>query len=376
MQLTLVSNNRPPEEAVHPRMRGIVDRVEYLSEVGKGEILKAHWNALKRHPFRYLRACLAMFLVEEKLKVTLAQFTGAVLVFKRHCHNGDPLPSVHAHFTYGAASVAMWLSRLAGVPYSLTLHGSDLNFDQPADLKSKLLEADALVSISEFNHKYLRQNYPESNWDNVSVIPLGAMPRPNDDLSSQASQIGALVERSEPLRILTVGRLSEHKAQHLLIEACQRLSEQGLEYECSIVGDGPLRSDLAAQISAAGIEDKVKLLGPRYHHEVLELYRMADLFVLSSVAEGMPMVLMEAMQARVPVVAPSLSGIPELLAQGTAGLLVEPGSADALADVLVCCAKGSVDLNSIADKALEHVSTNFDMKCNALRFKRFLEEAR
>lgn len=365
MPLELISNHRPAASAVHPRMRSLVERVEYLSEASKLEVFAAHGAALLRHPLSYLGCCFSMLKGQEKLTTSLAQFTGAALVMRRHCRAGEPLPRVHAHFTYGAAAVALWLSRLAGVPYSLTLHGSDLNFDQPADLKAKLLEAEALVSISDFNRQYLRQQYPESSWDNVAVIPLGALPQTCSEPADAAT--GA------PLRILSVGRLSEHKAQHLLIESCLRLREQGLAFECHIVGEGPLQAALEAQIQEAGLESCVKLLGPRYHHEVLALYGSADLFVLSSVAEGMPMVLMEAMQAKVPVVAPSLSGIPELLAQGRAGLLVEPGSVDELSAALASCVRGEVDLLAMAELGQRHVAEHFDLQRNALRFKDFLE---
>ena len=294
LRMILVSNRRPAGHEVHPRMRSIQDDVVYLCDATAREILAAHLHVLRRQPRRYLVAVGRLLSAQEKLCTSLAHLTGAALVLKRFDH--PPRPRLHAHFTYGAAAVALWVARLSGLKYSLTVHGSDLIYDNPPDLEAKLMEADALVSISKFNVDFLRENFPGLYARRIAVLPMGVPPLPTASAAPQPS--------GGPVRILNVGRLSEHKAQHHLIDACAILVEKGVAFRCDIVGEGPQRSFLEQRIRRYQLGDKVRLLGARYHHEVLALYSEADLFVLCSIAEGMPVVLMEAMRAGVPVIAP------------------------------------------------------------------------
>jgi glycosyltransferase involved in cell wall biosynthesis len=361
LRMILVSNRRPAGREVHPRMRPIQDEVVYLSDASIGEILAAHLHALRRHPRRYL-ACLArLFRAQERLHTSLAHLSGAALVLKRF--DRPPRPRLHAHFTYGAAAVAMWAARLSGLKYSLTVHGSELFYDNPPDLEAKLTEADALVSISRFNVQFLQQHFPVLRARRITVLPLGIPPLP--DVAAIPRSPGG------PVRILNVGRLSEHKAQHHLIDACAILAEKGVAFRCDIVGEGPLRPLLEERIRRHRLGDQVRLLGARYHHEVLSLYGQADIFVLCSIAEGMPVVLMEAMRAGVPVIATAVSAIPELIGEG--GLIVAPGDPVALADAVARLVTGQVDLVSMTAKARRIIESDYDLETNTQRFKDFLD---
>ncbi len=361
LAMAITTNKRPPENQVHPHMRAIQGEVACLMEAQAGEILFAHALAFLRHPLRYLSALFNLPFAQASLRASLACLTGAVLVLRRYDH--EPRPRLHAHFTYDAAGVALWASRLSGIKYSLTLHGADLNYDGPPDLAAKLGQADALVSISRFNVDYIRENFPLVNLDKVRVIPLGVVP-----LKEGASR----QERTSGwFRVLNVGRLSEHKAQHHLIDACAILAGRRIEFCCDIVGEGPKQSLLEERIRHHHLEDKVRLLGPKFHHEVLALYREVDLFVLCSVTEGMPLVLMEAMQAGVPVIAPAISAIPELIGDG--GVLVPPADPLALADAIGRFIAGEIDTAALTEKARKRIEAEFDLETNALRFKAFLE---
>lgn len=355
----ITSNNAPDESQVHPRMRHIQPEVHYLCRARPREALRAHGRALLRHPLRYLGCLLAAPFAEEKLRTTLAQLTGAALLLARF---GEAI-HLHAHFTYGAAGVVRWAKRLAGVPYSLTLHGSDLIYDFPADLAAKLGEARAIVSISRFNIDYLRQHFPAVQPERLDVIPLGVPP-----LSAPVPR----PPRGPVLRILNVGRLSEHKAQHDLVSACALLARRGVPFQCDIVGEGPKREPLAQQIAALGLQDSVRLLGPRFHHEVLELYGHTDLFVLCSITEGMPIVLMEAMRAGVPLIATRISAIPELIQDG--GLLVPPSDPEALAEAIQAVAEGRIDSAALSQRGPRIIAEYYDLARNHQRFADLLRE--
>lgn len=359
IRLALVANHRPAESEVHPRMRAVQQEVLYLSEARTAEIIEAHLLALLRHPLRYVAAVLAGLAGEEKLLTTLAHLTGAAIVLKRY----GRLPGVrlHAHFTYGAAAVARWAAAMSGLPYGLTLHGSDLSYDSPPDLEAKLAGAELLVSISRFNLRYLEEHFPAIRPRRVEVIGMGVPP---------LAPPPRVPRGSGPLRILNVGRLSEHKAQHVLIEACALLAAQGLDFSCQIVGEGPLRQPLEALIAARGLAGRVRLLGPRFHDQVLALYGEADLFVLCSVAEGMPIVLMEAMRAGVPVIASAITAIPELVRD--AGLLVPPNNPQALADAIARFVRGEAQPAAMVARGQAIIAEDYDLATNHRRFARVL----
>lgn len=353
----IASNHRPDASAVHPPMRSIQAEVHYLCEARPLEVALAHGRAFLRHPLRYL-ACLARVPFSgEKVRTTIAHISGAALLLQRF---GSDI-HLHAHFTYGAAGVALWSKRLGACSYSLTLHGSDLIYDFPPDLESKLVEADAIVSISQFNINYLRAHFPSVRPRQLVVIPMGIPPLP------------APPPRPEPashLRILNVGRLSEHKAQHDLVEACALLARRGLPFVCSIVGEGPKRDSLEKLIRHHGLEDRVLLLGPRYHDEVLELYGKMDLFVLCSITEGMPIVLMEAMRARIPLIATAISAIPELVGDG--GVLVPPSNPSALADAIQANWEQRDAGAAMSARGAAHLARDYDLETNHRRFRDFL----
>lgn len=360
LRFAIVSNHRPAATQVHPRMREIQKDVQYLCAARPAQVLAAHFAALCRHPWRYLAVLLRAPFCAERLGTTLAQISGAALLLHRFA--AYPRLHLHVHFTYGAASVALWAKRLGGASYSLTVHGADLTFDHPPDLADKLLGAQAIVSISRFNLAYLRAHFPALRPDALVHIPLGIPPL-REALPRRPRQ-GAL-------QLLNVGRLSEHKAQHLLIEACALLRARGVDFDCAIVGEGERRTALTAQIAALGLEEKVHLLGARFHEDVLALYAQADLFVLCSVTEGQPVVLMEAMRAGLPLIAPAIAGIPELVQE--AGLLVPAQDAAALAEAICRFAAGDCDARAMTARAQAIVAEEYALGKNSARFKAFLE---
>ncbi len=355
----IVSNHRPAPDQIHPRMRAIEDEVLYLAEASWQEVLAAHTLALRRHPVRYLRSLCQLPFSAEPLRTAVAQLSGAALILRRFGQR-HPL-HLHVHFTYGAAAVALWTKRLSGTPYSLTVHGSDLIFDSPADLRKRLREACCIVSISEYNRRYLAEHYPEIPAEKIHLIRMGIPP---GQTSAKRPKIGGT------LRILNVGRLSVHKAQHDLITACAQLRDRGIDFTCTIVGEGELRPALARQITDLNLDGHVTLAGARYHDQVLALYAEYDVFVLSSITEGQPIVLMEAMRAGIPIIATKISAIPELL--GACGTLVAPDSPDQIRDALLDFQANPAEYQARARQGENILHRDYDLQRNHLRFKDLL----
>jgi colanic acid/amylovoran biosynthesis glycosyltransferase len=227
---------------------------------------------------------------------------------------------IHAHHGYFGSWIAMVAARLLRVPFSLTLHGSDLLLHGKY-LDLKLENCEFCLTVSEYNRRLILKRYPKVAANKVVVSRLGV--KINEPIDLPPSRCKA---RSAPLMLLTVGRLHAVKDHAFLVRACAQLHTRGVEFECSIAGDGPERRRLESLIRKLGLEERVTLLGHVPREQMDSLYDRADVVVLTSRSEGIPLVLMEAMARGKIVLAPDITGIPELVIAGKTGFLYEAGS--------------------------------------------------
>lgn len=227
---------------------------------------------------------------------------------------------IHAHHGYFASWMALTAARLLGIEFSFTLHGSDLL--QRADLlAAKLSACRFCVTISEYNRQYILRNYPSTPPEKVIVQRLGVdrvLPWPTSAQSARAVR--------QRFCLLSVGRLHGVKNHRFLIQACAALRDLGLDFLCWIVGEGPEHAALERQIIQLGLQGRVYLMGHVPRTDLSGYYRHADLVVMTSKSEGIPVVLMEAMAHEKIVLAPAITGIPELVEHQRTGFLYEPGS--------------------------------------------------
>jgi len=225
---------------------------------------------------------------------------------------------IHAHHGYFGSWIAMTAARLLNVGFSLTLHGSDLLL-HGAFLDTKLKHCDFCLTVSEFNRRYLLQRYPGVTPGRVRVSRLGVALSEREPWSP-ARKLGAR------LALVAVGRLHAVKDHAFLVRACAQLRAHGVGFECCIAEDGPERRHLELLIRKYALQDHVTLLGHVPREQMDSLYDRADLVVLTSRSEGIPLVLMEAMARGKIVLAPAITGIPELVIPGKTGFLYEAGS--------------------------------------------------
>ncbi len=196
---------------------------------------------------------------------------------------------IHAHHGYFASWMALAAARFLGIGFSFTLHGSDLL--QRADLLSaKLRACQFYVTVSDFNRQYIFRNFPSTSSDKVIVQRLGV---DGADRWAPPSPMGEGDHRR--FCLLSVGRLHPVKDYAFLIQACAALRDQGVDFLCWIVGEGPERPALENQIAAFGLQGRVYLIGHVPRNDLPGYYRYADLVVMTSKSEGIPVVLMEAM---------------------------------------------------------------------------------
>ena len=283
---------------------------------------------------------------------------------------------IHVHHGYFGSWIAMVAARLLGISYSLTLHGSDL-LVHGAYLDTKLKHCRFCTTVSEYNRRYILKKFPTVEPEKVNVSRLGV------DLPNPVGRNRETARNAEhPLKLLAVGRLHRVKDHAFLIRACARLRDCGLKFECAIAGDGPERSALAALIGERRIEDRVTLLGHVASGKMDALYRRSDAVVLTSRSEGIPLVLMEAMAHSRPVLAPAITGIPELVIPGKTGFLYAPGQLEDFVEKVLllheligkphAAAIGRIDW--VAHAARLQILHNFNRKHNLSQFcDQFLE---
>jgi glycosyltransferase involved in cell wall biosynthesis len=171
--------------------------------------------------------------------------------------------------------------------------------------------------------------------------------------------------RREPpdgrLRVLCIGRLSSEKGHRLLLEGFSGAIKAGVDAELRIVGEGPERAFLEQRVSELELDDRCSLPGSASEQEVLAELGSADVFVLSSFMEGLPVLLVEAMAVGIPVIAPRLAGIPELVLDGQTGLLFAPGDPSELAQGIASLANSPAERVRLAAAARQRVAADFDL---------------
>jgi colanic acid/amylovoran biosynthesis glycosyltransferase len=291
----------------------------------------AHVLALVTRPRRYLATlALAWRLRPPGARGALWQlfyFGEAALMWHKCRRRGTR--HIHAHHANVASDVALLAASIGGKgwSWSFTMHGPTEFFAvEHHRLPQKTELARFVVCISHYARSQLMGLVGTEHWEKLRVVRCGV------DLARFP-----LVDRRgrEPaMRILNVGRTVPEKGQGLLIEAVAELAARGVGARLTIVGGGPQLDDLRALAERLGVADSVDFTGPVGQGEILSHYERADVFAMPSFAEGIPVVLMEAMATGLPVVSTHIAGIPELVANGQSGFLVPPGRTDVLRDAL------------------------------------------
>jgi glycosyltransferase involved in cell wall biosynthesis len=360
------------QAVVHAEAQAWIPRAQWTPFVS-AEVLAANSRALVGSPLRY--AGLWRQIAWENrtspnfLARALALLPKAVTMARRM--QQEDVAHIHAHYATHPALVAWLIHKLTGISYSITVHAHDI-FVRTEMLATKLRDSAFVVAISEYNREYLARVVGPWARDKVHVVHCGVEP-------SQYQPRSALPERGGPFEIISIGSLQPYKGQLYLIEACALLREQGVPVHCRIVGGGEEREALEAMIRAARLEGVVELLGPKPQEEVARLLPAAHCYVQPSIVtpsgkmEGIPVALMEALACALPVVATSLSGVPELVRAGETGRLVPPADAKALADALAAVYADPEGAAEMARMGRTLVMEEFALQSNVARLSALFE---
>jgi glycosyltransferase involved in cell wall biosynthesis len=305
-------------------------------------------------------------------------FTGILGIFPKsvlfaYQMEMEHIVHVHAHFASHPAAAAYIINQLVGLPYSFTAHGSDLHRDRHM-LREKVADSKFVVAISVYNKNLILSECQGNHHDKVKVLHCGVDPEVFQFRSGETPY-----EKGEqPFMILCIGTLHEVKGQEILVQACRKLAECGIDFACHFVGDGPDRAALTWLASQAGLSSKVFFHGRQKQERVAQLLQEADVLVAPSVPsrdgrrEGIPVVLMEAMSSGVPVIASAISGIPELVVDGRTGLLTPPGDSAAIANALERYYREPSLRKQLGLSGREMVQSEFNLYRNASRLALFM----
>ncbi len=331
-----------------------------LKEVPFRTGLKALWRTIVRHP----RGLMHML----KLSATFC-LTGPKNPYKAFGYLAEAIllgdwlerqqiTHLHEHFANPTALVALLIKQGYGIGYSLSVHGPDIFYQVDSSLLQKKTSAAEFVRcISHFSRSQLWRISPLQDWDKFHIVGCGVDPEsyhPRDRKSTTGNQL------------LCVGRLCPAKGQHILLEACRQLKEQQIDFQLTFVGDGEDRLSLEQLTCDYGLQEQVTFTGVLGQTEVRDHYNQADIFVLPSFAEGVPVVLMEAMAKEIPVVTTRITGIPELVEDGHNGLLATPGDCADLTRQLTRLLRDKKLAEELGKRGRVTVSDRYNQRTNNL----------
>jgi colanic acid/amylovoran biosynthesis glycosyltransferase len=267
------------------------------------------------------------------------------------------LTHLHAHFGTNSAAVARLLHYLTGIPYSFTVHGPD-EFDAPAglDLRGKIADAYKVMAISSYGRSQLMRWSDPAHWNKLVVMRCGV-----DRLFTEEPP---QIDRQTSV-FCCVARLSAQKGLPLLIDAASRLAKTGLAFRLLLVGDGEMRTELEHMIAAHGLGEHVTITGYVDSATVREIVASSLAMVLPSFAEGLPVVIMEALAMRTPVIATAIAGTPELV-DASCGWLIAAGSVEALTEAMSSALAATPDaMRAKGEIGRQRVLEHHDVQLNA-----------
>ncbi|UWR16618.1 glycosyltransferase [Sulfitobacter sp. M368] len=320
--------------AMRPSSAALVDPLDQAENAKTEHVLAQGAGQLGRALFRVLKSDATTFFAAAKVASDLGAASESsrirhLIYLAEACYvlercKAEGITHMHAHFGTNAAAVAMLAHLLGGPEYSFTVHGPE-EFDAPRALSlgAKMHHAAFTVAISNFGRSQLCRWAAAEDWDRIKVVHCGIEPARFGDPRPLPKG---------PRRVVSIGRFVEQKGQLLLIDALARTEDPDLHL--TLLGDGEMRGLIEARIAQLGLQSRVSLPGWVDEARVRSELAGAHGFVMPSFAEGLPMVIMEAMAAARPVIATYIAGTPELVVDGKTGWMVPAGDADALARAL------------------------------------------
>ncbi|MEL6381815.1 MAG: glycosyltransferase family 4 protein [Cyanobacteria bacterium J06626_18] len=333
-------------------------RTQYILPLNPLYLLWCHLICLCRSPSQYWQSvALAWRTSQPGIKGGLFQLfyflEAAVLAQKLRAQG---IQHLHNHIANSSCTVAMLAAAIAGGTFSFTMHGPHIFFEPHRwCVNEKIRQARFVSCISHFCRSQGMLFVAPEHWAKLRIIHCGVEP----DLFAPAPH------KDQGKRLLYVGRLAAMKGLPVLFEALAQLRERYPDMTLTVVGDGQERPEIEASAQHLGLGHMVNFVGYKSQTEVREYLQQTDIFILPSFAEGVPVVLMEAMAASVPVLTTQIAGVPELVEHGESGWLVPPGDQQSLADSLAMLVEDTDLRKRLGESGRAKVASDFNVETEA-----------
>ncbi|MBK1643685.1 colanic acid biosynthesis glycosyltransferase WcaL [Thiocapsa imhoffii] len=339
----------------------------YVKADGVRGALSAHWATVRTRPGAYFKGLwgAARLGGTDLKRVVYALFYFVEAVMVGHWLTQRGFGHLHVHFATPAATVGLIAKRVFGIGFSMTVHGPDEFYDAPGyRLAEKIDGADFICCIGYYCRSQLMKLSAPAHWSKFEIAPLGVDPKAFSPRPFRA--------QPTPFEILCVGRLVPAKGQHVLIAALAQLVAEGRDLCLRLVGDGPDRAALEAQGQTLGVTRHLIFEGVVNQDRIRAIYAEADCFALASFAEGIPVVLMEAMAMEIPCVTTFITGHPELIRDGIDGLLVAPSDTQGLAAAIAALMDDPARRQQLGAAGRQRVIEHYDLEANTNRLAEIL----
>ncbi len=346
-----------------------VDRTYYIKLQGLLSILRDHILTLFRQPWAYVRGLLfAIKIGKWDLKKNLYgffYFVEAIVIgawmYRQHAQH------LHIHLGTAASTVGLIVHRTFGYQFSITIHGPQDFYEVPNYyLAEKIQAAHFICCIGYFTRSQLMVFSAPHHWPKLEISRLGVDPTIFTPRSHRPI--------SDSCELLCIGRMVPEKGQWVLVQVVMKLLSQGIAVRLRLVGDGPERIPLATEVQRQHCEQAIIFEGAVNQDRILEFYQTADIFVLASFAEGIPVVLMEAMMMEIPCITTCITGIPELIQHDTEGLLIAPSDEIGLAEAILTLINDPQKRQTLGHNGRRKILQNYELKSNTEKLAQIFEK--
>jgi glycosyltransferase involved in cell wall biosynthesis len=366
VEVDIYSLLSPTHKVVHEQAEELLEITHY-SPFLSWSVIRSQLHFLMRSPGKYVKAFVNV------LRQTIREprvLVRALVLFPKSVHFANliekkPVHHVHSHFVWLDGIAAGVASDLLGVTFSIHPHAFGLFSRNKGSVKAELRHATQIVTISNFNKRYILDLCPDIPSDHVHIVYCALE---TDLLVARPRQ-----QKDFPIEILAVGRLIEKKGFEYLVSSCRRLLDRNIDFKCRIVGSGTLEKTLQDQINRLGLQQHVTLVGSLSQKQVLEYYQSCDIFALPCVVasdgdrDGIPVVLMEAMACEIPVITTPVTGIPDLVQHEQTGLLVAERDVDELTAALERLIADPGLRNRLGRQGRQIILDRFDIRKNVVQ---------
>ena len=352
LEIVIFSRKKPVGEVPHEEAGRLARRTTYFPDPENITFIQScgdHLRLLLANPRGYIKTFLLAVKNKKAGLLWFLKIAGSYALLAGK-HKPD---HIHAHFASLAGEYTMLISMLLGIPYTFTAHGWHDIFEYPPDdFRERALRAKKVITVSQYNRNHICSEFAVPQ-EKISVIHCGINP-----------QLFWTNRRTtnDGIRVLSIARLHPIKGVEYLISACKILKERNIRFTCHIVGDGELKGPLEDLIEQSGLRHIVHLEGAQSAEEVRRQLAQADVYVNSSLCEGLSVSIMEAMASELPVIASNVTGIAELIEDNVNGYLVEPKNAATLADAIEKCVNDPHKRGAMGKISRKRIETDFALE--------------